>query len=608
MLRGRGLSPPLQHDVPDTPFREFMTRRASILAYSLLLVLGLLGLQSWNLAAARVERHVIRAIEARTGLAVTGLEKAEIALLPLPRISLSDVGFAQPDGSVSGRALRLRAQARLLPLLVGRLDFDRIDLVSPQLDLAVAPGSDHPGEWLSRPLDALQKLGEQSRIVIGGGSVFVRAEGAIRSILRDVNLVIDERDAQAPLALAGRVNWRGTPAEISLVWPMAGGRGRTLLSVEAPLLKLQFEGSRSSAPEPIITGQLTLATRSMPELLAWFGETPRLAAALGPLSLTAEARIRPHDTALTNVALRLEGDRLDGALNLATAAGRSSLSGTLAGATLDLGKLLARLDLPALQTTPDAPPLPFETWTAQDIDLRISVESARLDGARLSDVATYLLVKKGRFETGLLRANAYGGSVKGRLLAMTVPGGIDVKLVGGVERLNLGRAGADLPQLARLTGIGTMQFGLDGLGRSVPEILASLTGKGTVSLRQGELAGFAFADLLRRAERNPGLALRDWRQGRTAFDSAGFTATVANGLLTLSDAHMAGAGYRMTLVGTAALNGPTLDMAALLQPASGTLRVPFSLRGPLSAPAFELQTDALLRPAGAGEGETLPQR
>jgi AsmA protein len=69
-----------------------------------------------------------------------------------------------------------------------------------------------------------------------------------------------------------------------------------------------------------------------------------------------------------------------------------------------------------------------------------------------------------------------------------------------------------------------------------------------------------------------------------------------------------GAGYRMTLVGTAALSGPTLVMAALLQPASGPLRLPFSLKGPLSAPAFELQTDALLRPAGAAEGETLPLR
>ena len=585
-----------------------MTRRASILAYSLVLVLGLLGLQSWGIAVARVEQHVIRTIAARTGLTVTVLERAEIALLPLPRISLSGVSFTNRNGAISGRALRLRAQARLLPLLVGRVDFDRVDLVSPQFDVAVAPGGESPADWLEGPLEALQQLGEQSRVVINGGSVFVRSEGAIRSILRDVNLVLDERDAQSPLSLAGVVNWRGMPAEVTLVWPMTGGRGRTLLSVAAPLLKLQFEGARSSAPESITTGQLTLSTRSLPELLNWFGEAPRLASALGPVALSADARIRPHDTALTNVVLRMEGDRLDGAINLASLGGRTSLSGTLAGATLDLGRLFARLELPPADGAPDPTPLPFETWTAQDIDLRISVDAAKLEGARLADLATYLLVKKGRFEAGILRANAYGGSAKGRLLAVAAPGGIDVKLVGGVEKLNLGRAGTDLPQLARLTGTGALQFNLDGIGQSVPEIVASLTGKGTFSLRQGELSGFAFADLLRRADRNPGLALRDWRQGRTAFDSAGFNASVSNGVLTLSDAQMAGTGYRMTLVGTAALAGPTLDMAALLQPANGTLRVPFSLRGPLSAPAFELQTEALLRPAGAGEGEALPMR
>jgi uncharacterized protein involved in outer membrane biogenesis len=585
-----------------------MTRRASILAYSLVLVLGLLGLQSWSIAVARVERHVIRTIEARTGLAVTELEKAEIALLPLPRISLSGVSFAQRDGVVSGRALRLRAQARLLPLLVGRVDFDRVDLVSPQFDVAVAAEGEGPADWLAGPLEALQRLGEQSRIVINGGSVFLRAQGAIRSILRDVNLVLDERDAQAPLSLAGVVTWRGVPAEVALVWPMTGGRGRIQLSVTAPLLRLQFEGTRSSAPEPITAGQLTLSTRSLPELLNWFGEAPRLASALGPLALSADARIRPHDTALTNVVLRLEGDRLDGAINLASPGGRPSLSGTLAGATLDLGRLFARLALPPADGAPDPTPLPFETWTAQDIDLRVSVEAAKLEGARLTDVATYLLVKKGRFEAGILRASAYGGSAKGRLLAVAAAGGVDVKLVGGVDKLNLGRAAADLPQLTRLTGTGSLQVNLDGLGQTMPEIIASLTGKGTLALRQGELSGFAFADLLRRAERNPGLALRDWRQGRTAFDSAGLSASVSHGVLTLSDAQMVGTGYRLTLVGTAALDGPTLDMAALLQPASGPLRLPFSLRGPLSAPQFELQTDALLRPTGTGEGEALPLR
>ncbi|MDP3317536.1 MAG: hypothetical protein Q8S58_00270, partial [Bosea sp. (in: a-proteobacteria)] len=359
-----------------------MTRRASILAYSLILVLGLLGLQSWSFAVARVEQYVIGAIEARTGLTVTALERAEIAFLPLPRISLSQVAFTQRDGSLAGRALRLRARARLLPLLAGRIDVDRIDLVGPQLDVAIARAGDGPADWLAGPLDDLQRLRGQSHITITAGSIFLRAEGAIRSILRDVNLVLAEREAQAPLSVAGTFTWRGVPTEVSLLWPVATARGRTMLSVEAPLLKLQFEGLRSSAPETITTGQLTLATRSLPELVGWFGEAPRLAGAIGPLSLSADLRMRPNDTALTNVVLRLDGDRLDGALNLATAAGRTALSGTLAGATLDAGRLLGRLDRPSTSLTPDAAPLPFAAWTAQDLDLRVSVETLRLDGAR----------------------------------------------------------------------------------------------------------------------------------------------------------------------------------------------------------------------------------
>ncbi|WP_197279764.1 AsmA-like C-terminal region-containing protein [Bosea sp. AAP35] len=576
-----------------------MTRRTSILAYSLVLVLGLLGLQSWGIAVARVEKHVIAAIEARTGLVVSGLERAEIALLPLPRISLSQVAFAQREGPVAGRALRIRAQAQLLPLLAGRLDFSRIELVAPQIDVAVSADSESLAEWLAAPLDYLEGLRGQSRIVITAGAIFLRAPDTIRTILRDVNLVLAEREPQDALTVSGSLTWRGVPAEIGLLWPVAMGRGKTTLSVNAPLLKLQFDGIRSSAPEPITTGQLTLSTRSLPELLGWFGETPRLATAIGAFSLTSEARIRPHDTALTNVVARLDGDRLDGALNLNFSGGRPSLSGTLAGAQLDLGRAISRLDIAAPDHSPAAAALPFEAWTTQDIDLRVSVEAARLNGGRLTDVATYLLVKKGRFEAGILRAGAYGGSAKGRLLATTTTGGIDIKTSGALDRINLGQAGGDLPQLARLTGTGALQFSLDGLGRALPEILASLSGKAVVSLRQGDVAGFAFGDLLRRAERNPALALRDWRQGKTTFETAGASAIITNGVLTLNDAQMLGPGYRLTLIGTAALADRTLDMAALLQPLTGPLRLPFSLSGPFDAPAFELEAESMLRPIGA---------
>jgi AsmA protein len=580
-----------------------MTRRASIIAYCLIIALVLLGLQSWSIAVGRLEQHVISAIEQRTGLVVTARERAEIAFLPLPRISLSNPAFQQRDGLLSGTALRIRARVRLLPLLAGNLSFDRIDLIVPQIDIAVPGPGDGLGNWLSAPLSYLEKLQVQSRIVMTGGSIFMRAQGAIQTTLRNVNLVLEGREANDPLALSGSLNWRGVPTELSLLWPMAAANAKLSLKVSSELMDLQFDGTRSVLDEPVVNGKLSLSTQSLPDLLDWFGERPKLAGAIGSLDLTADAQIKPREASLSNTVAKIDGDRLEGAIKLGEAGPRLSLSGTLAGTDLDLGRLLGRMDLWHADTASErAAPLDFEAWTAHDVDLRISVDSARLRGARLNDVATYLLVKKGRFETGLLRSNAYGGSAKGRLLAQAALGGIDVKFQAGLDRINLARAAADLPEFARLSGTGNLQVTLDGLGQSPEQIIASLSGKATATLRQGELAGFAFADLMRRLERNPKLLLRDWRQGKTPFDSATLNLSFANGIAAATDTQMTGQTYRIGLSGIMSLPSRSLDMTALLSSTSGTLQLPFTLQGPLDNPAFELDAGALR----AGEAAPTP--
>ena len=213
------------------------------------------------------------------------------------------------------------------------------------------------------------------------------------------------------------------------------------------------------------------------------------------------------------------------------------------------------------------------------------------------------MVKKGRFEAGLLRAGAYGGSARGRFLALAAPAGIDVKLQAGLDKVNLVKAAADLPELARLSGTANLQLSLDGAGQTQEQIVASLTGKAAFTARQGELGGFAFADLLRRLERNPKLLLRDWRQGKTAFETATVNFSVANGVASATESQMAGAGYRLGLSGTVSLPWRWFDLAAALSPASGALQIPFILRGPLDNPAFELDADALPR---AGAAATFP--
>ena len=577
-----------------------MTRRVSILVYSLAIGLVLLGLQSWGVAVGLVERHVVSRIEDRTGLKVTGLERANIVLLPLPRIELSQVSFRQHDGLLSGKASQLKARARLLPLLIGRLSFDRIDLVSPEIDATVAGRNDELSEWLATPLAYLSGLTNQSRIVIISGSVFARAEGAIRTILRDVNLVIEDRDPEEPIIASGSVTWRGVATNLSVVWPVAGERARLSLSATSERVNLRLDGIRSGLREPVFNGQLSLSTRSLPDLFGWFGETPRLAAAIGQLSLAAEAQIKANEISLSSASAIFDGDRLDGAIMLGEAGQRWFLSGTLAGATLDLGRMTSRLGLPKPGTGLANPtPLEFEAWTAHDIDLRVSVDAARLGGARLSDVATQLLVKKGRFEAGLLRATAYDGSVKGRLLASAAPNAIDVKLQGNLDRINLGQSAADLPELPKLNGQGNLQFALDGTGTTAEAVLASLNGRASLSLRHGELGGFAFTDLLRRAERNPLAALREWRQGKTAFDNASATANVADGIATIADAQMTGPTYRLTLAGQAFLQQGWIEMAGQLAQQSGSLTVPLVLQGPLEGPSLALDSEATLRPAGS---------
>jgi uncharacterized protein involved in outer membrane biogenesis len=577
-----------------------MIRRTSIFAYSLVIALALLGMQSWGLAVGELEKRVVAAVERETGLVITGLQRAEIALLPLPRVSLSQVGFRQADGALVGTALRIRARARLLPLLAGQLDFDRIDLVGPQIDVAVSGAEDGLAEWLSPPLAYLERLKVQSRIVITAGSVFMRAQGAIRTILRDVNLAIDEREAGDPVTLAGNVNWRGATTELALNWPVAGERSRLTLTANAPLLALQFDGWREGRQDPVINGRLALQSKSLPELLDWFGERPRLAGVLGALKISADAQIRPGEASLSGASVSLDSDVLEGAIKLSDAGGRLALSGTLAGAALDLGRLVGRLDSGAAGPLPnEGVPIDFDGWTAQDVDLRISVDAAKLNGARLDDVATYLLIKKGRFEAGLLRAGAYGGSAKGRLLAVAAPGGIDLKIQAGFDRIGLGKAVADLPDLARLSGTASGQLALDGIGASYDEIVASLGGKAGLSVRQGELGGFAFAELLRRLDRGNGLAQRDWRQGKTGFDSATVNLSVVNGIALVTDGQMTGPAYRLTLAGQASLPTRWLDLGLLLTPSTGSPRVPFTWRGPFDAPSFELDTDALTRGATA---------
>ncbi len=575
-----------------------MSRRALLIGFAVPALLLTLGLRSWNLALSQVERSVVAGIEARTGLKVTGMRRAEIAILPLPRISLSDVSFVDPQGVLSGKAARLRARARLLPLIGGQLDFDRIDLVAPEIDVAAGEAGGSYALWLDRILGYLARLDSQTRLVLNSGSVMMRSESTVLTTLRDVNLLIEERTAQAPVALAGSFTWRGEATKVDILWPVAGERARTAFSFGSRLMNLRLNGTRSAA-QGTTSGQVEFSTKSLSDALAWIGPRPRIASLVRQVELTAQAQIGPGSAALDSVVAMVDGHQLEGALKLDGAMPNWALSGTLAGAEFDLGRLLRQAEpqMPAGSNETADTPLEFDGWTTNDVDLRLSLDSARIGAARFGDLAAQLLIRKGRFEASLLRASAYGGSARARILATPVAAGADVKLQLGLEKVNLALIADDLPALARLSGTATGQLAFDGVGSSLEQVVSSLTGRAGLTIRQGEFRGIAFPDLLRKAEKPPTSA-RDWRQGKSSFETLQLSALANLGVLYITDTQIAGSGYNVVLNGTADLTRRWLDLNGALSSTTTSARVPFDLRGPFFGATFTPEIDAALRPIG----------
>ena len=146
------------------------------------------------------------------------------------------------------------------------------------------------------------------------------------------------------------------------------------------------------------------------------------------------------------------------------------------------------------------------------------------------------------------------------------------------------------------------------MGATAEDIAATLNGKIGLAVRQGELAGFAFTELLRRADRTPALAASDWRQGKTGFDAASLNLTVSNGVALVTEGLMSGPSYRLSVAGQASLIRRDVEMGLLLAPQSGTTRLPFTLRGPLDAPVLELERQNPPRIDGASTISGQPLR
>ena len=243
--------------------------------------------------------------------------------------------------------------------------------------------------------------------------------------------------------------------------------------------------------------------------------------------------------------------------------------------------------------------------TEGDLDLRLSATDARVDRLRLGEMAASILVRPGRIEASLGRADLRRGTVKGRLALATSGELTELKAQGSFERLDIAALLTDLGQPRWITGQAQGQFALEGSGETVVDLVRQIHGRTTLTVRQGEIIGVGLEGAMRRIEKQPLSASLEWKGGRTAFDQAMVNLNIGAGIGEIVDGSVSAPTMRTALEGHVSLVDRSVAVRAHVSPASANSNlmpsIVFNLSGSWDDVAIAPDAKALIERSRAAK-------
>jgi AsmA protein len=542
------------------------------------------ALRSW---ASGPLRHI-------SGLELAAAGPGTVAVLPVPRLTLEGITLAAPDGTPVVRGATLKGEIRILPLLIGRLEFAELALSGAAINVEFG---DEGSGWeqaiagLRTRLGPEEPKGHLKRFLVKGAHLRLHdRRTGFETMVDDIHLAVNWPTPTSLLDVSGSMTWRGKAVQIKAASlrpdALAAGRASPFrIDASAPLAGLALTGELMLGDEQRFSGRAAFITRSLRDFTVWSSVALPLSDMIGPFALDGEVRADGQGISWPAARLTLGNDRLDGALFWRADGERRTITGTLAADRLDLtgfATALARLRPSPGGWSPVAFNLPPQNGT--DLDLRLSASSARIGPTRVDDLAANVLVKPGRYEASVNRATINKGILKGRALLTQAGDGIEIKAQSTFDRLDVAGLLADLGLPRWAGGSAQGQFAFEGSGDSPAEIVRTLHGRAATSIRSGELLGLGLTDMLRRADNTSEIA---WRGGRTPFEQAHVQVTITDGVAEIADARLSAGGLRAAMQGRSSIIDRTLDAQASVGaagpnpgPASAML---FDITGPWNA-------------------------
>jgi len=513
-------------------------------------------------------------------------------LFPYPAIEAKGLSLSLPDGKTTLSTARIVAELRALPLLIGRLRVNHIDLAGAEIDIAAPPGglrllasADGAGAALVDALIAAERAGSRlTEISLDRSRIVLHSEAPRRSLALEAVSGAAFWPQGGDLSAHFAAFIGGEAADLRIDGPSLTDITRTAgspIAVNAVYGEdqLSYRGRLVKAPDLVAAGRVEAVLPSAKRLirplrsLAW---PPWLPDAYLHVGGQAFATSRGVD--FENAEFTIGRSHFSGGMSLrVTPDGRPSLSGTVASALVELGDFAV--------PRPEQVPLPTFSQLP-DLDLRMSARRVMINGTRLDNVAAGLILADNRFDLAVSQGVPGEAGGKLRIVATPDEDGVAVKAQVSADNVDIGSVMASLAAHPGLSGAGGFSVALDGRGEDLAALMRSLAGKASLQLKKGALSlggeGEPVASIAGSAAGEGPSATLSRR-----FTEASFVAIAERGVLTLTDGRVGEGATQVVVVGRLDLAERSVDLSlGGAGEAQGDAPWRLRLTGPWAAPAL----------------------
>lgn len=406
-------------------------------------------------------------------------------------------------------------------------------------------------------------------------------------------LVLSNVDGRMQVSADGGVTFTGTAvvnarvARIDLTMkslPRVSEDGSPLeLAVEADIMSASFSGRLSTRKVLSLTGPLSLSSRDTANVARWAAIPLAEGMTLpGPLNFDGSLDSAGRAYAIRNAAVTLGQFRGAGDIVADLRGERLKLQANLQSETLWLDALVPSSGAEAGNWGRAV--LPLDVLRAFDAEVSILSRTAAFRGFEAAASRFAAILKDGKLNASGAFRLTNGGTATFSAVANSVvlpPGGsLSIK----AENASLEPVISALTGLNVISGTGNFAVDVSAQGHTQEELVSTLKGTASLSLGNGQLGGVDVASILSTVREK---ILDGWNAvpGGSQLTKLDASATLEDGVATLTSAQLAMPAYQISLSGTADLLRRALDLkAAFTPPEAAPLPVPVIVQGSWAAP------------------------